>query len=335
MKEAMLYEQMEKGLVRCNLCRRRCTIGPGGVGFCRVRKNDGGKLYTLNYGKCCAYNNEPIEKKPFYHFLPGTYSFSFAAVGCNFRCLHCQNWDIAQPTEIFGNDISPEQIVKMAEKYGSKSIAYTYTEPTIFFEYASDCAKIAHERGIANVFVTNGYMSPEAISMMEYVDAARVDLKAFNDKFYKEVCGNASLDGVLDSIKLLHKKIHVELIVLLIPTLNDSPDELRQMAQWIKQIDRRIPVHFTAYYPANKMTIPPTPLSTLQNARRIAIEEGLLYAYTGNIPGDEGENTCCPRCGRVAIRRFGFSVLELNIDKEGRCSNCLNPLSIVTKITRV
>ncbi|OIO21281.1 AmmeMemoRadiSam system radical SAM enzyme [Candidatus Micrarchaeota archaeon CG11_big_fil_rev_8_21_14_0_20_47_5] len=331
MKEALLYEKLPNNLVKCHLCRRNCTIAEGKTGFCHVRKNENGKLYSLNYAKCCSYNTDPIEKKPFYHFLPGTLSFSIATVGCNFSCLHCQNASISQAREISGIDLPPEKVAQMAKSQNAKSIAYTYTEPTIFMEYALDCAKLARKEKLANVFVTNGYMSREAIALMQTIDAARIDLKAFNDKFYKEVCGGASLDGVLDSIKLLHKKMHIELIVLLIPTLNDDEDELHQMCKWVRKLSPEIPIHFTAYYPCNKMAIPPTPLSTLQKARRIALEEGIHYAYTGNAPGDEGENTYCPKCKALAIKRFGFSVLENRLAKGNACPKCGYKLKIIMK----
>ncbi len=343
MHEALLYEKMQKDLVKCSLCRRGCVIAPEKTGFCHVRKNIDGKLYSLNYGKCCAYNLDPIEKKPFYHFLPGSKSFSIATVGCNFSCLFCQNAEIAQAEEIFGQDLSPQEIVRMAQASGAKSIAYTYTEPTIFFEYATDCAKIAKQARagtqpgkqnsrLANVFVTNGYMSREAIKKMQNIDAARIDLKAFNGKFYKEICGGASLEGVLDSIKLLQKKMHIELIVLLIPTLNDSSEELHAMCKWVKSLSPGIPIHFTAYYPANKMKLPPTPVSTLQKARKIAFDEGLHYAYTGNIPGDEGENTYCPKCKSLCIRRFGFAILENRLSSKGKCPSCGHSLPIKTSL---
>jgi pyruvate formate lyase activating enzyme len=328
-KEAELWRGMQNNAVVCYLCQRRCFIKEGGIGFCRVRQNIGGKLYSLNYGKCVSYAIDPIEKKPFYHFCPGTSAFSFAAAGCNFRCEHCQNWEISQPIQIFGQEISPENLVMLAKKYQADGIAYTYTEPTIFFEYAKETAEIARKKGLYNVFVTNGYMTPEAIEKMQFLDAARIDLKAFNEKFYKEVCGDAYLEPVLKSIKTLYKKMHIEIITLLIPTLNDSEEEIRQLSKWIFELDREIPLHFTGYYPANRMTIPPTPSETLEKARQISMEEGLLYVYTGNRPGDPGENTYCPNCNEKVILRYGMELLENRLSENNECRNCGKKIPII------
>ncbi len=322
MREASLYRKMPQKAVSCFLCQRRCYLKEGEKGFCHVRQNIGGKLLSLNYGKCVSYCNDPIEKKPFYHFMPGSQVFSFAAAGCNFRCEHCQNWEISQPAEIFGQDLPPEKLVALALAHRSQGIAYTYTEPTIFYEYARDTALLAHKKNLYNVFVTNGYMTPEAIEGAKWLDAARIDLKAFTDKFYKEVCGNAHLEPVLKSIKLLHSKMHVEIITLLIPTLNDSDGELRALSKWVAELDKDIPLHFTGYYPANRMTLPPTPSETLLRARKIAMDEGLRYVYTGNRPGDGGENTVCPKCGALAVERVGFEVVANSLTKDARCKKC-------------
>ncbi|MCX8197638.1 MAG: AmmeMemoRadiSam system radical SAM enzyme [Candidatus Micrarchaeota archaeon] len=322
MREAELYRRMPGDAVSCFLCQRRCYIKDGEIGLCRVRKNVGGKLYSLNWGKCVSYAVDPIEKKPFYHFFPGSQVFSFAAPGCNFKCEHCQNWEISQPVEIFGQDLPPEKLAQMSLRAKAEGIAYTYTEPTIFFEYAKDTAKLARKKGLYNVFVSNGYMTPEAIGEMDFLDAARLDLKAFTDKFYKEVCGGAYLEPVLKSIRLLHKKMHIEIITLLIPTLNDSEEEIRALSRWVRDLDRAIPLHFTGYYPANRMTLPPTPVKTLDRAREIAMEEGLLYVYTGNRPGDPGENTYCPKCGFKLILRMGMRMLENRLVDGNKCPNC-------------
>ena len=329
MHEASLYKKMQQGAVSCFLCQRRCYLKEGEKGFCRVRQNISGKLYSQNYGKCVAYCNDPIEKKPFYHFMPGSQVFSFAAAGCNFNCLHCQNHDISQPKKIFGQEVPPTGLVDLALAHHSKGIAYTYTEPTIFYEYAADTAKLARRKNLYNVFVTNGYMTPETISDAVWLDAARVDLKAFSDRFYKEVCGEAHLEPVLKSIKLLHSRMHVEIITLLIPTQNDSDEELRALSKWVKELDADIPLHFTAYYPSNRMALPPTPASTLLRARKIAMEEGLNYVYTGNRPGDEGESTFCPKCGFCVIRRYGFDILENKL-ADGKCGKCGKKLPIIT-----
>ena len=328
MREASLYRKMPGKAVSCFLCQRRCYLKDGEKGFCHVRQNIAGKLCSLNYGKCVSYCNDPIEKKPFYHFMPGSSVFSFAAAGCNFRCEHCQNWEISQPAEIFGQELPPEKLVQLALAHRSAGMAYTYTEPTIFYEYAEEAAKLAHKKNMYNVFVTNGYMTPEAIDGAKWLDAARVDLKAFSDKFYKDVCGDAHLEPVLKSIKLLHSKMHIELITLLIPTLNDSDEELRALSRWVKELDAGIPMHFTGYMPANRMAIPATPGSTLLRARKIAMEEGLKYVYTGNRPGDGGENTICPKCGAVAVERLGFEVVENRL-AGGKCPKCKTKLPFV------
>ncbi len=301
----------------------------GETGFCHARKNLRGKLYTLNWGKCAAYALDPIEKKPFYHFMPGSKALSFAAPGCNFRCEHCQNWEISQPAKIMGQDIPPEKMVEMALGKRAQGIAYTYTEPTIFYEYARDTAKLARKKGLYNVFVTNGYMTPEEIGKMDWLDAARVDLKAFTDRFYKETCGDAFLEPVLKSIKLLHRRMHLEVITLLIPTLNDSEEEIRELCRWLKGVGAEIPLHFTGYYPAHKMTIRPTPVETLQKARQLALEEGLRYVYTGNRPGDEGENTYCPSCKEKVVLRQGMELVENRLGNGSSCPNCSRSIPIV------
>lgn len=329
MREAELWKAMPGGAVSCFLCQRRCYLKRGETGYCHVRKNDGGKLYSLNWGKCASYAVDPIEKKPFYHFMPGSRAFSFAAPGCNFRCDFCQNWTISQPAQIAGQNIPPEKMVEMALRTRCDGIAYTYTEPTIFFEYAKDTALLARKNGLYNTFVSNGYMTPEAISSMGFLDAARIDLKAFTDKFYKDVCGKAHLEPVLKSIKLLHKKMHVEIITLLIPTLNDSDDEIRALSKWVFELDRDIPLHFTGYYPANRMALPPTSAGTLERARKIAMEEGLNYVYTGNRPGDSGENTYCPKCSEKVIARFGMEMAENRLVEGNACPKCKTKIPIV------
>ena len=328
MREAELWKPMPGKAASCFLCQRRCYLKEGEKGFCHVRQNIGGTLHTLNYGKCVAYAVDPIEKKPYYHFAPSSPVFSFAAAGCNFRCEHCQNWEISQPSEITGREMGPQMLVDMALRTKSHGIAYTYTEPTIFYEYAKDTAELARKKGLYNVFVTNGYQTPETIGTLSWLDAARIDLKAFDDKFYREVCGEAHLEPVLKSIKLLHAKMHIEIITLLIPTLNDSDSELRALSKWVADLGRDIPLHFTAYYPANRMELPPTPAKTLARARKIAMEEGLNYVYTGNLPGDEGESTYCPACRRCVVKRVGFEVGEMLLDG-GKCRECGHRIPII------
>ena len=326
MKEAMLYEKVADGKVKCHLCNHSCTISPGKRGICAVRENRDGTLYTLVYGKVIARHIDPIEKKPLFHFYPGSKSYSIATVGCNFRCLHCQNYETSQyPKEypdIPGEEMSPEQVVRDAELTGCKSISYTYTEPTIFFEFAYDCARLAHEKGIKNVFVSNGYTSPEATRLIApYLDANNIDLKG-DENFYKKVAG-AKLQPVLDTIKLMKERgIWVEVTTLIIPTYNDSEDFLKWTAEFIKSIDPAMPWHVTQFYPTYKLTDQPrTPIKTLRMARDIGLRAGLKYVYEGNVPGEGGENTYCPSCGELLIERFGFSLTTIKM-KDSKCSKC-------------
>ncbi len=325
-KEALLYEKLD-GSVKCGLCAHRCKINDGMRGICGVRENRKGVLYTLVYSKAIASHVDPIEKKPFFHFYPGSYSFSIATAGCNFRCRHCQNSEISQLTKhtkrIAGEFLPPEEVVKLAKEEGTRGISYTYTEPTIFFEYAYDTAKLARKENLYNNFVTNGYMTAEALNMINpYLDAANVDVKAFTEKFYKDICG-ASLEPVLESIKLMKKSgIWVEVTTLVIPTLNDSDDEFLQIAEFIKGVDPGIPWHVSRFHPDYELiNLPMTPTETLNKARKIGLEAGLRYVYTGNIPGDSGENTYCYNCGKMLIKRLGFSVIENKI-KDSKCYNC-------------
>ena len=335
MKEALLYQKLKNNTARCNLCSHRCLIAPGKRGICFVRENQNGVLYSLVYGLAIAANVDPIEKKPLFHFLPGTKSFSIASAGCNFRCEFCQNWDISQITKrpegkIIGEELPPEKVVKQALKSGCKSIAYTYTEPTIFFEYAQDTARLAKKEGLANVFVTNGYQTPETIKKMKgIIDAANIDLKSFSEEFYQKICG-ARLTPVLEAIKLMHKAgIWIEITTLVVPKQNDSEKELTQIAKFIASVDKNIPWHISRFHPDYKMTNSyPTPLETLENAFQIGKNAGLKYVYLGNVITETGENTFCPKCGALAIRRAGYLTEVLGVDKEGNCSNCGYDLNI-------
>jgi pyruvate formate lyase activating enzyme len=327
MKEAMLYEKLSDGRVRCNLCAHRCTIADGKRGVCQVRENEGGALYTLVYGHTISQNVDPVEKKPLQHFYPGTTAYSIATPGCNFRCQWCQNASISQMVReqhtIMGSKASPEQIVAAAQRTGCRSIAYTYTEPTIFFEYSYDIARLAHEAGIANIYVTNGYMTEEMLeTFASYLDAANVDLKAFRDETYRKYTG-ARLQPVLDSLKVMKRlSIWVEVTTLVIPTINDSEEELRDAARFVAQeLDVETPWHISRFHPTYKMTnVPPTPVSTLRRAQEIGLEEGLRYVYVGNVPGEA--NTLCHECGRLLIRRSGYWILENNIQAGGSCPDC-------------
>jgi pyruvate formate lyase activating enzyme len=327
MREAMLYEKLGDGRVKCHLCNHYCIISPGKRGICAVRENSDGTLYTLVYGKVIAAHIDPIEKKPLFHFYPGSKSYSIATVGCNFKCDHCQNYEISQYSkeyypDIPGFEMTPEEIVRGAKQARCVSISYTYTEPTVFFEFAYDCAKLAHENGIKNVFVSNGYTSPEAIKLIApYLDANNIDLKG-DENFYRKVSG-ARLQPVLDTIKLMKELgVWVEVTTLVIPNYNDSENFLQWAAEFIKSIDPAIPWHVTQFYPTYKLLDQPrTPISTLRKAREIGLKAGLKYVYEGNVPGEGGENTYCPECGELLIERFGYSLIKIKM-KGSKCSKC-------------
>jgi len=326
-KEAMLYEKLAEDQVRCHLCAHRCSMKQGKRGVCGVRENKNGVLYSLVYGTLIAENIDPIEKKPFFHVYPASKSYSIATVGCNFRCTFCQNHDISQmPREtrmIGGEEFLPAETVVRAKQSGAKTIAYTYTEPTIYFETAYDTAEIAAENGLTNVFVTNGFMTAEAIdTIAPYLAAANVDLKSFRDEFYKKHCG-ARLDPVLESLKKMKEKgIWVEITTLLIPTLNDSEEELKDIAGFIAGLGTETPWHISRFHPQYKMqNLPITPLASLHRAVQIGKEAGLKYVYSGNVPGDQGENTYCSKCGNLLIERYGFRIVGLNL-KGDQCNQC-------------
>lgn len=327
MKEAYLYEKQGHNRVRCFLCNHRCLIKDGDRGICGVRENRAGKLVSLVYDRVITAHSDPIEKKPLFHFLPGTRSYSIATVGCNFRCLFCQNADISQmPADhhrIFGEEMTAQMIVSEAVRGGSATIAYTYTEPTIYFELALDTARLAVEKGVRNIFVSNGYMSRECLEQIyPNLHGANIDLKAFSDKFYKEQCG-AKLDPVLKTLATMKELgIWLEVTTLLIPGLNDSADELRMLSRFLADLDPDIPWHISRFYPTYKLlNIPPTPAETIHRARDLGYEAGLRYVYSGNLPGDEGEKTRCHSCGEMLIDRFGFSVRENRI-RDHRCPRC-------------
>jgi len=327
MKEALFYQKLENNEVKCGLCSHRCLIKEGKRGICGVRENQRGVLYSLVYGKCISQAIDPIEKKPLYHFYPGSSSFSIATVGCNFSCLHCQNYSISQMVrnqgKIIGDYVFPFEIVKAAKNYHCTSISYTYTEPTIFYEYAYEIAVLAHSQGIKNVFVTNGYTTPEALRYIQpYLDAANVDLKSFSDKFYKNICG-ARLQPVLDALQEYKKLgIWLEITTLIIPTYNDSEEELRKIAEFIFQLGPEIPWHISAFYPTYKLTEPPrTSVFILRKAREIGLDVGLRYVYEGNVPGEMGENTYCYSCKALLIERRGFTISQYYI-KDKKCPKC-------------
>jgi len=333
MMEARLYEKKEEQTVHCFLCNQHCLIKDGKRGICRVRENRAGTLYSLSYGKLIARHVDPIEKKPLFHFLPGSISFSVATAGCNFRCLFCQNADISQlPQEqpdLPGERAAPEAIVAAARQTGCRSISYTYTEPTIFLEYARDIAAPAEAQGLKNVFVTNGYMTAEALNTMHpLLHAANVDLKAFTEEFYRKQCG-ARLGPVLETLQGMKRQgIWLEITTLIIPTLNDDPEELKDLAGFIyKELGPDTPWHISRFHPTFKLThLPVTPVKTLQQARTIGQEAGLHYVYTGNVPGDDGEKTFCHRCGQLLLDRYGFSIRKNHL-RAGGCPQCRTPLA--------
>jgi pyruvate formate lyase activating enzyme len=333
MKEAMFYDKEPGAGVRCGLCRFRCAIADGRRGICGVRENRGGTLYSLVYGKAVAENVDPIEKKPLFHFHPGSRTYSVATVGCNFRCRHCQNYSISQPAweggRIGGYDLPPEEIVGKAGDAGCASVSYTYTEPTIFFEYAYDTARLARQAGLKNVFVTNGYITPEALARISpFLDAANIDLKGFSEKFYREVV-HAKLGEVLETI-VDYKRLGIwlEITTLIIPNHNDSDAELQELARFIaEKVGEDTPWHVSQFYPTYLLTDQPrTPVSTLRRARQIGLEAGLRYVYEGNVPGEGGENTYCPGCGELLIGRHGFSIRE-NRTRAGVCPSCAMPVA--------
>lgn len=314
MKEAQLYIRLEGLKVHCQLCAHSCKIQDGKFGFCGVRQNIKGILYSHNYGRLVAVNVDPVEKKPLYHFLPGSSAFSIACAGCNFRCGFCQNWQISQANFINqnpGQDFTAGKVVKLAKQNNCEAIAYTYTEPTIYFEFAFETMKLARDAGLRNIFVTNGYMSKEAIALLKpYLDAANVDLKFFKESSYQRICA-AKLQPVLDSIRLLHDiGVWVEITTLTIPGENDTPEELGGIAEFIATLDKNIPWHVSRFHPDYKFdNYPSTPERTLKLAYDLGKAQGLNYIYAGNIHG-WGQDTLCSQCGKVIIKREGFDIAE-------------------------
>jgi len=328
MKEALFWEPADGGKVHCRLCPHLCRIAEGKTGFCGVRKNDGGRLFSLVWGLSIAANIDPIEKKPLYHFLPGSYSFSIATVGCNLRCRFCQNSDISQypllTGRITGEELPPGDVVKAARASRCLSISYTYTEPTIYLEYVLDTAKLAKEQGVLNVMITNGYIAKDIVtgSLQGLIDAANIDLKGFTDDYYRRLC-SARLAPVLDAIKAYHEAgIWIEITTLVIPGENDSDDELQNIARFIRSVDENIPWHISRYFPRYQYDkAPPTPVKTLDRARGIGLSEGLRFVYTGNVMGNAGENTFCPNCGKEIMTRSGLSVQQVHLTG-GSCGYC-------------
>ncbi|HBA86120.1 MAG TPA: AmmeMemoRadiSam system radical SAM enzyme [Verrucomicrobia bacterium] len=312
--------------VQCELCPKRCDVAPGESGECRIRVNLDGKLLAVTYGYPCSVHVDPVEKKPVFHFLPGTSTFSLATVGCNLHCLNCQNWEISQqnPEDVPASPLPPEDVVRLAQKHGCRSVSYTYTDPVVYYEYTLDCCRRVREGGLKNVLVTAGYINAEPWrELLREVDAARIDLKSMSDAFYRDVCG-ATLNPVLAALTTARSMVPlVEVIHLVIPTLNDRDEDLTQLCRWIKEnLGPDAPLHFSRFFPQYRMhNLPPTPLSTLERAKQIAETEGLRYIYMGNISERESANTYCPSCRNLLIRRSGYRVLENHL-REGRCPKC-------------
>ena len=332
-KEAILYEKIGKAL-NCKVCQRRCIISEGKKGFCTMRENEEGKLYTLNYAAASSVAVDPIEKKPLFHFYPGSASLSLGTLGCNFRCKYCQNWTISQADleTVPTNEILPERAVELAKEYGCKSISWTYNEPTMWLEYTLDSAKLAHKEGIKTIYVTNGYMTEEAFELLApHLDAANIDLKGMSDKFYNDLC-DARLQPVLDSIKRMYEnKIHIEITNLLIPGYNDSEEDINALVKFIaNEVGVEVPLHFTRFFPYYHLKdVPPTAVETLKMARNIAKDAGMEYVYVGNIPHTNGENTYCPDCGEQLIKRDGFQIVNDELKKSKKCPKCGAGIDIV------
>lgn len=339
MKEALLYQKLKNGAVRCHVCQRRCLILPGKSGFCQTRINKNGRLYTTIYGLVSSLANDPIEKKPVFHYQPGSLCLSLGTFGCNFRCRFCQNWEISYANGVkeaeYRKKLSPKEAVKTALSAGSAGIALTYNEPAIWLEYSLDVFKEAKRHGgLYTCWVTNGYATQEAIDKIApYLDIYRVDLKSFEDRFYQKLIKVPKAAGVFKNtlyLKKAYPKIHIECVTNIIPGWNDNLDNLKAIAQWIyKNLGPKTPWHVTRFFPAAQMMeTPPTPPETLTLAQKTGQEQGLEFVYIGNLATKEGENTYCPKCGQLAIRRFYYQTEILGVDKRGRCKNCGEDLNV-------
>lgn len=326
MKEAFLQKKLGNERIMCTACNRYCKLRPNQTGFCGVRKNVKGKLMLLVHGFPAAIHVDPIEKKPLFHFYPGTRFLSIGTTGCNFACFFCQNWDLSQRREIIGTKLTPKQAVRIALDYGCKGISYTYNEPTIFFEYAYDTGKLARKHGLVNMFVTNGYESEEAIKMVgDFLDAAAVDLKGnANPEFYKKYILIPSEERIFETLlRLKDAKLHIEITDLVVPKIGDKLEDVKKLARWIADnLGPETPLHFLRFFPHHKLShLPPTPVEVLEKHWKVAKEVGLKYVYLGNVPGHKFENTYCPNCNTVVLQRFGVNLINNNLDGD-ECKNC-------------
>lgn len=330
MREALMYDKLESCKVRCNTCQWRCVINPGKTGVCRMYQNREGVLYSMNYAQASSVAVDPIEKKPLFHFYPGSQVYSLGGWGCNFHCVHCQNWQISCPVESApwqsSREISPEAAVRDAERHGCRGIAWTYNEPTVWFEYTLDCAKLARANGLYTVYVTNGYMTPEALDTIgPYLDAWRVDVKGFSDVFYRDLARITRWRGILEvAERAKHRwNMHLEVITNIIPAMNDDDNQLEGIAKWIHdRLGELTPWHVTRFFPQYQMqNIPATPLDTLEKAYEIGRKAGLKFIYLGNVPGEKRENTGCYACGREIVKRYGYDTEVLGL-KGSKCKFC-------------
>lgn len=334
-REARHYEKLPHKQVKCVLCPRECVVDDRERGYCGVRENRSGTYYTLVYSRACSAHVDPIEKKPFFHFLPGTAAFSVATAGCNVNCKMCQNWEISQvrPEQVQAMYLPPDKLAQLAKQTGCASIAYTYSEPVVFYEWMYDCARASRPLGIKNVVVTGGYIKEKPLrELCKVVDAIKVDLKGFSERYYQEVV-NGQLKPVLDALLVMKSEgVWLEIVYLVVPTLNDKEGELRQLARWVKsQLGPDVPLHFTRFYPQYLLkNLPPTPIATLERAKQIADAEGLHYVYIGNVPGHPGENTYCPRCKRPVVERIGYQIRGVHLNR-GKCKHCQQPIPGVWK----
>jgi len=324
---ARFYETLGNKVVRCGLCPNRCVLSPGQIGFCKARKNIDGKLYSMVYGKIASQHLDPVEKKPLFHFLPGTLIYSIATTGCNLQCKFCQNWQISQvfPWEVETKKMTPEEVVEEAIKSGAKSIAFTYNEPTVYYEYMYDIAKLAKERGLKTAVISSGYINPEPLKeLLPYIDAYKIDFKGFNNKFYQKMTVAGKVEPVMEAMKIIKESgVWLEIVNLVIPGENDSEEDLKNLILWIRDnLGTDVPLHFTRFHPDYKLlNIPPTPIETLKRARKMAIDLGLKYVYIGNVDDIEGSTTYCPESKEPAIVRKGFFVLQNNLDEKGQCKS--------------